>query len=43
MSTILCEIVSAEEAIFSGAVDMLVANGSQGELGISHGLSLIHI
>ena len=37
MSTILCEIVSAEEAIFSGAVDMLVANGSQGELGISHG------
>lgn len=37
MSTIQCEIVSAEEAIFSGAVDMLVATGSQGELGVSHG------
>jgi F-type H+-transporting ATPase subunit epsilon len=37
MSTIQCEIVSAEEGIFSGAVDMLVATGSQGELGISKG------
>lgn len=37
MSTIHCDIVSAEEAIFSGEVDMLVATGSQGELGISHG------
>lgn len=37
MSTIQCEIVSAEEAIFSGAVDMLVATGSQGEIGVSHG------
>jgi len=37
MSTIQCEIVSAEEAIFSGTVDMLVATGSQGEIGVSHG------
>ena len=37
MTTIHCEIVSAEEAIFSGAVEMLVATGSQGDLGVSHG------
>lgn len=37
MSTIQCEIVSAEEAIFSGAIDTLVATGSQGDLGVSHG------
>lgn len=37
MSKIQCEIVSAEEAIFSGEIDMLVAVGSLGDLGISQG------
>jgi F-type H+-transporting ATPase subunit epsilon len=35
--TIHCDIVSAEEEIFSGLVEMLVATGSQGELGIGYG------
>ncbi len=35
--TIHCDFVSAEEEIFSGLVEMLVANGSLGELGISYG------
>ena len=35
--TIHCDIVSAEREIFSGLVEMLVATGSQGELGISYG------
>jgi F-type H+-transporting ATPase subunit epsilon len=35
--TIHCDIVSAEEAIFSGLVEMLVANGTQGELGVGYG------
>ena len=32
-----CDIVSAEREIFSGLVEMLVATGSQGELGIGYG------
>jgi F-type H+-transporting ATPase subunit epsilon len=35
--TIHCDIVSAEEEIFSGLVEMLVATGSLGELGVSYG------
>lgn len=35
--TIHCDIVSAEEEIFSGLVEMLVATGSEGELGVTHG------
>ena len=35
--TIHCDIVSAEEQIFSGLVELLVANGSAGELGICYG------
>lgn len=35
--TIHCDIVSAEQEIFSGLVEMLVASGSMGELGISYG------
>lgn len=35
--TIHCDIVSAEEEIFSGLVEMLVANGDVGELGVSYG------
>ena len=32
-----CDIVSAEKAIFSGALRSLVATGSEGELGIERG------
>lgn len=35
--TIHCDIVSAEEEIFSGLVQMLVATGDVGELGVSYG------
>ena len=35
--TIHCDIVSAEEAIFSGLVEMLVATGDIGELGVNYG------
>ncbi len=35
--TIHCDIVSAEEEIFSGLVEMLVATGAEGELGVSYG------
>ena len=36
-STVLCSIVSAEEEIFSGQVEMVVASGTVGELGILPG------
>ena len=35
--TIHCDIVSAEEEIYSGLVEMLVATGVLGELGVSYG------
>lgn len=35
--TIHCDIVSAEEEIFSGLVEMVVATGTLGDLGISYG------
>jgi F-type H+-transporting ATPase subunit epsilon len=35
--TIHCDIVSAEREIFSGLVEMLVASGEIGELGITYG------
>ena len=35
--TIHCDIVSAEEEIYSGLVEMLVATGNEGELGVSYG------
>ena len=35
--TIHCDIVSAEEEIFSGLIEMLVAPGGDGELGVSYG------
>jgi len=35
--TIHCDIVSAEEEIFSGLVELLVATGELGELGINYG------
>lgn len=36
-STMRCEIVSAENEIFSGDITMLIATGSLGELGIMPG------
>ncbi|MAT52033.1 MAG: F0F1 ATP synthase subunit epsilon [Porticoccaceae bacterium] len=35
--TFHCNIVSSEESLFSGLVELLVATGSQGELGINYG------
>lgn len=35
--TIHCDIVSAEEEIFSGLAQMVVAHGALGDLGISYG------
>lgn len=35
--TIHCDIVSAEKEIFSGLIEMLVANGEIGELGVTYG------
>lgn len=35
--TVHCDIVSAERAIFSGLVQMVVAHGSLGDLGIAPG------
>ena len=37
MAKVHCEIVSAEEEIFSGDVEMIVAYGTEGELGILPG------
>lgn len=37
VSTVHCSIVSAEQEIFSGQVQMVVATGSMGELGIFPG------
>lgn len=35
--TIHCDIVSAEEEIFSGLIEMMVATGDLGELGVTYG------
>ena len=35
--TIHCDIVSAEEEIYSGLVELLVATGDIGELGVNYG------
>ena len=32
--TVHCDIVSADESIFSGLIEMVVATGSLGELGV---------
>ena len=37
MAVVSCEIVSANESIFTGSVKMLVVTGSAGELGIMPG------
>ena len=36
-ATIQCEIVSAEKQLFTGKVEMLIATGSLGDLGIAPG------
>jgi F-type H+-transporting ATPase subunit epsilon len=35
--TVHCDIVSSEQSLFSGLVELVVATGSQGELGITFG------
>lgn len=35
--TVHCDIVSAEQSFFSGLIEMIVVNGSEGELGIAYG------
>ena len=35
--TVHCDVVSAEEKIYSGLVELLVATGTEGELGIQRG------
>ena len=35
--TVHCDVVSAEEKIYSGLVEMLIATGTEGELGIQYG------
>ena len=37
VTTVHCDIVSAEQSLFSGPVQFVVATGSQGELGVSPG------
>ena len=35
--TFHCDIVSAEDSLFSGPVELLVASGSEGEVGVCYG------
>lgn len=35
--TFHCDVVSAESEIYSGLVELLVANGCEGELGVTYG------
>lgn len=35
--TVHCDIVSAEQEIFSGKVEMVIAAGTEGDVGISYG------
>lgn len=37
--TFHCDVVDAEREIFSGLVELLVANGAEGELGLTYGHS----
>ena len=37
--TFHCDVVSAEQEIYSGLVQLLVANGIEGELGLTYGHS----
>ena len=35
--TVHCDIVSADQSIFSGLVEMIIVTGSQGEIGVNYG------
>lgn len=35
--TVHCDIVSADEGLFSGLVEMVVVTGSEGEIGVAYG------
>ncbi len=35
--TVQCDIVSAEEEIFSGLVEMVIAAGTEGDVGVAYG------
>jgi len=35
--TVHCDVVSAEQSLFSGLVEMVIVSGVEGELGISYG------
>lgn len=35
--TVHCDIVSTEESLFSGLVELVVATGTEGELGVNYG------
>ena len=35
--TVHCDIVSAEEAIFSGLVELVIAAGTEGDIGVAYG------
>ena len=35
--TVHCDIVSAEQKLFSGLVEMIIAAGSEGDIGIAYG------
>lgn len=35
--TIHCDIVSSDQSLFAGLVEMIVATGSEGELGVTYG------
>ncbi|WP_444929112.1 F0F1 ATP synthase subunit epsilon [Microbulbifer sp. SSSA002] len=35
--TVHCDIVSAEQSLFSGLVEMVIVSGIEGELGLSYG------
>ena len=36
-ASVQCDIVSADESLFSGSVSMIIATGSLGEMGITPG------
>ena len=35
--TVHCDIVSAEESLYSGLVEMVIATGSEGDIGVGYG------
>ena len=35
--TVHCDIVSAEQEIFSGLIEMVIAAGTEGDIGVAYG------